>query len=121
MKIVLHRDDGTTENITELVRIAYDVAVGSMDYSSGFLDKEEVDGLLRLAFACDFPSAREEAIEMWRKEAYEALRAEAVGTSLYERTRQVAEGRGVQFWHEIQPTDAELNEFIEGLKAGRTR
>ena len=39
--------DGT--DITGLVQVAYDTAVGSMDYSSGFLDNEEVAALKRLA------------------------------------------------------------------------
>jgi hypothetical protein len=111
VKITVTRDDGSQRDITGLVQIAYDIAVGSMDYSSGFLDQEEVDGLVALAVTCGFPSAREVAVDQWRDRLAE-------GKS-YEELTQLARDRGVKWWAEVQPTDEELREFIEGLKAGR--
>jgi hypothetical protein len=46
VRICVYGDDGTETDITEAVQVAYDVAVGSMDYGSGFLSTEEV-GYLR--------------------------------------------------------------------------
>ena len=56
MKITVTHDDGTTADITEGVQIAYDIAYGSMDWGSGFLDTEEMDAVASLAEACRFPS-----------------------------------------------------------------
>lgn len=56
MKITVTHDDGTIIDITQGVRVAYDIAFGSMDWGSGFLDLEEMDAVARLAEACQFPS-----------------------------------------------------------------
>lgn len=111
MKITLTRDDGTTVDITGLVQITYDVAVGSMDYSSGFLDQEELNGLTRLAVVCGFPSAREKVASLWIQRLFR-------GKTSHELA-ELANERGVTWAHEIQPTTEELDAFLEELKAGR--
>jgi hypothetical protein len=55
MKVEVTRDDGTVVDVTEAVQIAYDVVRGSLDWSSGFLDTEEVDAIVHLSQACSFP------------------------------------------------------------------
>lgn len=111
MNISLNYDDGSSVDITELVRITYDVAVGSMDYSSGFLDQEELYGLANLATACGFPNARENVEELWKKRLLDG--------KTHVELQQMAKDRGVRYWSEIQPSDAELEAFLEELKAGR--
>jgi hypothetical protein len=64
MKVTVERDGVTTE-ITLGVQILYDALVSSMDFSSGFLDAEEIGAINDLAdaagfqkpcFACAYPS-----------------------------------------------------------------
>lgn len=111
MRITLTRDDGSTADITELVQISYDVAVGSMDYSSGFLDQEEINGLLALALVCGFPDARSRVAEMWRERLVKGKTRKELA--------ELASDRGVSWWYMIAPTDEELDAFLEELKAGR--
>lgn len=46
-KLPLSAADGS--DVTDLVRLVYDMAVNSMDYGSGFLSTEEYDALANLA------------------------------------------------------------------------
>lgn len=48
MRIIARTDDGTETDITDDVRATYDIAVGSMDFGSGFLDAAEVAHLHRI-------------------------------------------------------------------------
>jgi hypothetical protein len=41
MKVVIHQDDGAEDDITEAVRILWDIADKSMDHGSRFLSSEE--------------------------------------------------------------------------------
>lgn len=56
MKITVTHDDGSWQDITEGVKVAFDVAYGSMDWGSGFLSTEEMQAVADLAEACQFPS-----------------------------------------------------------------
>lgn len=92
MRITVTHDDGTSADITEGVQIAYDIAYGSMDWGSGFLDTEEMDAVARLAEACRFPSF-EDALESVAaaREAEERRQAAAVERDRVERERREAE------------------------------
>lgn len=65
MKVTVERDDGTTIDVTESVRVAYDCVRQSLDWGSGFLDTEEVDHIVRLAAACDFPDFETVIRDVW--------------------------------------------------------
>ena len=49
MRVLVEHDDGTTVDVTEGVKVCFDVVVGSMDWGSGFLDYEEVHAVKTLA------------------------------------------------------------------------
>lgn len=65
MKVTVTRDDGTQVDVTEYVRIAYDCVRQSLDWGSGFLDTEEVNGIVLLAEACGFPDFEEVVQDVW--------------------------------------------------------
>jgi hypothetical protein len=113
MKITVTHDDGSQQDITELVQVSYDVATHSMDWGSGFLDQEETDGLIALAVACRFPSLSEIAEEEWRRRGAE-------GKS-HSELEQIAISRGKRWWHEVKPTELEIQQMLEDSKAGRVR
>lgn len=96
MKIIVQHDDGTEEEITEGVQIAYDIAYGSLDWGSGFLDTEEMEAVARLAEACRFPSFGD-ALESARaareeQEQEDALRAK-MAKEIEEANQREAEHR----------------------------
>ncbi|WP_159795761.1 hypothetical protein [Puerhibacterium puerhi] len=66
-RIVAIRDDGSQADVTEGVQIAYDLLRQSLDWGSGFLDTQEVDAVIRLSEACDFPDFEQLIAEVWRK------------------------------------------------------
>lgn len=68
MKIIVQRDDGTEEDVTFGVQVAFDTAWGSMDWGSGFLDSEEMGQIARLAVLADFPCAAQIAAEVTRSD-----------------------------------------------------
>lgn len=89
MKVVVIKDDGTEADVTEPVKVAYDVVRQSLDWGSDFLDYEELAAILLLARACDFPdlaSAEEEVRYRVntdiRRGSYNAARARAAFTDL---------------------------------------
>lgn len=59
VRIVVQHDDGSEQDITTGVQIAYDCVIHSMDWGSGFLDTEEVDAIVKLAENCRFPNFEE--------------------------------------------------------------
>lgn len=46
--------DGEMFDITRELAVMYDAIVGSMDWGSGFLDREDVEALFRVATLCGF-------------------------------------------------------------------
>jgi hypothetical protein len=110
MKIVVTHDDGTEIDITTLVQVAYDVSTHSMDWGSGFLDQEEVDGLVLLAVACRFPDTTID--EVWVKYHCEGMtwgEREAFGRE-----------RGHDHAHQVHPTPEEREAFIHDLMSKYT-
>lgn len=53
LQIVVKRD-GKSVDITVPVQIVYDALLGSMDFGSGMLDREELEGIHQLAEAAGF-------------------------------------------------------------------
>lgn len=108
MKIIVLKDDGTGQDITSLVQVAFDVATHSMDWGSGFLDVEETDGLILLAEACQFPALEEILQEQWRERMKQ-------GKSWSEMHRE-ARARGKDHWHYVKPTAEEREQFLNDMK-----
>lgn len=54
MKITVTTDEGREIDVTEAVRVLYDVATSGMDWGSGFLDYEEVTEIRKVGYACGF-------------------------------------------------------------------
>lgn len=54
MKIIVKRDDGTEIDVTTAVQVTYDALHSSMDFGSGFLDREELESMVVLAQAAGF-------------------------------------------------------------------
>jgi hypothetical protein len=54
MKILVRMSDGTETDITEAVKIMYDVVHSSLDWGSGFLDADEAGHIIALADVCGF-------------------------------------------------------------------
>lgn len=109
MKITVTHDDGTEQDITELVRVAFDVATHSMDWGSGFLDREETNGLILLAEACRFPALGEVLQEQWQARMAEGKR--------YDELQAMAKQRGANYWHSVKPTAEEAAAFLAELHA----
>lgn len=56
MGVYVEHDDGREpENITELAKLVYDLAVGSMNWGSGMMGAEEVAEVRRFAYALRLP------------------------------------------------------------------
>ncbi len=108
MKITVTHDDGMEQDVTELVQIAFDVATHSMDWGSGFLDREETNGLILLAEACRFPSLDEVLQEQWRARMAEGKR--------HDQLQQIARERGAKWWHATKPTADERDEFLRRIR-----
>lgn len=108
MRITVTHDDGATQDITEQVQIAYDVATHSMDWGSGFLDREETNGLILLAEACRFPSLDEVLQEQWRARMAEGKR--------YDELEAIATQRGEKWWHSVKPTTEESAAFLAQIR-----
>ena len=108
MKITVTHDDGTEQDITELVQIAYDVVTGSMDWGSGFLDREDTNGLILLAEACRFPNLDEVLQEQWRARTAEGKR--------HDELQQIARDRGAKWWHGTEPTSEERDAFLRQIR-----
>ncbi len=117
MKITVTHDDGSEQDITELVRIAYDVATQSMDWGSGFLDREETNGLILLAEACHFPDVEEKIAEIWKQRAAAQIAAEASIGEKHARLQAIARERGVKFWFEVKPTAEERAALLTEARA----
>lgn len=106
MRITVHHDDGTEFDITSLVQIAFDVSTHSMDWGSGFLDREEEDGLVLLAAACRFPDT--DAIDgAWVNHRCEGM--------TWEDRLDFAKSRGLFSSVQLKPTDEEREEFVREL------
>lgn len=54
MKILLVQDGGIEADITEAVKVLYDLAISSMDFSSGFWTAEDAAPVAKLAELCQF-------------------------------------------------------------------
>lgn len=70
IEIVVRDATGAETDITEAVRIAYDMVHASMDWGSGFLDADEMAQIIALAEACGFeppsaPGRRAPDLEEW--------------------------------------------------------
>lgn len=50
-RVLVHHDNGTEIDVTNAVIDVYDIAVGSMDFGSGFLSSDEVGNLRALGKA----------------------------------------------------------------------
>jgi hypothetical protein len=111
MKITVTHDDGSEQDVTELVQIAYDVATHSMDWGSGFLDQEETNGLILLAEACQFPDLDEILQEQWRARMAEGKR--------FDELQAIADARGAKWWHSTEPTPEEREAFLAEVKAAQ--
>jgi hypothetical protein len=116
VKITVTRDDGTEEDITRLVQIAYDVATHSMDWASGFLDLEETYGLILLAESCGFPDVEEKIVEIYRQKWEESLSADMRNIANYQERNRLREerlrARGAKWSGDIQPTPEEREAFM---------
>lgn len=64
-RVVVQWDDGREIDVTEPVRVAYDCVRSSLDWGSGFLDTEEVDNIIRLSAACQFPDFEQVILDVW--------------------------------------------------------
>jgi hypothetical protein len=104
MRITVTHDDGSEQDITEQVQIAYDVATHSMDWGSGFLDIEETNGLILLAEACRFPDLDEILAGQWRDRMAEGKN--------WDELQAIAQGRDVKWWHAVEPTEEEKRSFL---------
>lgn len=108
MKIIVQKDDGTAQDITSLVQVAFDVATHSMDWGSGFLDIEETDGLILLAEACQFPALDEILQEQWSERMKQG--------KTYAELEQMAAERGVSWWGYVKPTTEEREQILNDMK-----
>lgn len=64
--------DGQVTDITEGVKVIWDALVQSLDFGSGFLDREELDDIRVIQEACGFPAdldAVHEGLEPKQSEA----------------------------------------------------
>lgn len=116
MKITVTHDDGTTQDITELVQIAYDVSTNSMDWGSGFLDIEETNGLILLAEACRFPDCEQNIAEVWRQRLEQMPKSSDSSLTAHRQWRehlnQIARDRGFDYWWDVKPTEEERIAFL---------
>lgn len=108
MEIIVQKDDGTKQDITSLVQIAFDVATHSMDWGSGFLDIEETDGLILLGEACQFPALDEILQKEWATRLAKGKQ--------HDELLVMARERGVNYPHQIPPTKSEREQFLGSLK-----
>ena len=56
VRVIARRADGSEVDVTQSVKLVYDLLGSSMDYGSGFLSIEDVVETERLAAACGFTS-----------------------------------------------------------------
>jgi uncharacterized protein with von Willebrand factor type A (vWA) domain len=120
VKITVTRDDGTEEDITRLVQIAYDVATHSMDWGSGFLDLEETYGLVLLAERCGFPDVEEKVQEVFRQKWEESLAATCRNIPDHRERNRIREemlaARGAKRSGDVKPTPEEREAFIAEVR-----
>lgn len=88
-RVVAHRADGTEIDVTEGVQALYDLAVGSMDFGSGFWTVDDAVPVRDLANACGFDG--KEAAEQYLAEQREKEDRQAFH-------QELAQKRGVNPW-----------------------
>lgn len=59
MRILLYKNEQSEDpvDITEAVKVLYDLAIGSMDFGSGFWNAEDAAPVAHLAELCEFENA----------------------------------------------------------------
>jgi hypothetical protein len=63
MQVIVLRDDDSKVDITESVEAVYELVVNSMDWGSGFFDKDDVWHIRKVQQACGFRFVRADTDE----------------------------------------------------------
>lgn len=70
VKIIARGADGSEVDVTEDVAVMYDCVRQSLDWGSGFLDRDEVASILRVSRAAGYPDFVAALESAWQAERY---------------------------------------------------
>lgn len=90
MQILVRADDGYETDVTEGVRVAYDLVVASMNWGSGFLDSEEMGQVADLGQAIGATDLEEVYRDIERQKAREEKAARRRAETLAAAERMFA-------------------------------